>query len=112
MSKVFSNEAACSGKIESSALEMKIKILESKIRFQENLNMFSVKKNFTNYIKERLRVVWLKKVRLVLAWGKSSKFLLNFDKNCAAQNQIRTISCSEKEIIRNNWWKRNKYWTV
>ena len=33
-----------------------------------------------------------------MSMGKSSKFFLNLEKNCAVQNQIRTISCSEKEI--------------
>ena len=89
MSKVFSNEAACSGKIESSALEMKIKILESKIRFEENLNMFSVKKNFTNYIKERLRVVWLKKGATGIGMGKIVKVSLKFWKKlcCSKSNK-------------------------
>ena len=29
---------------------------------------------------------------------KLSKFSLNLEKNCAVQNQIRTISCSEKGL--------------
>ena len=29
---------------------------------------------------------------------KSSKFLLSFEKNHAVKNQIRTISCSEKQV--------------
>ena len=45
-SKKFSKEAARSKKIESSALETKLKILESK--------MLTVKKNLTNYMKEKL----------------------------------------------------------
>ena len=30
---------------------------------------------------------------------KSSKFFLNLEKYCAVQNQLRSMSCSEKEIF-------------
>ena len=55
--KNFSKEAAHSKKIESSTLETKLKMLESKTRYRITvMNIFTVKKNMTNYIKEKITV--------------------------------------------------------
>ena len=55
-SKNFSKEAARSKKIESSAVKTKLKILP-KFVIETILNIFTVKKNLTNYIKEKLTVL-------------------------------------------------------
>ena len=65
----------CSNKIESSALETKLNILESKIRYRES--------DWCEY------------------GEKLPKFFLNLEKNRAVQNQIRTIFYSEKELMKN-----------
>ena len=56
--KNFSKEAARSKKTESSTLETKLKILESKTRYRITvMNIFAVKKNMTNYIEEKITVL-------------------------------------------------------
>ena len=98
-SKKFSKEAARSKKIESSALETKLKILESKIRDRDDPEYVHCKEELDKLYEGKINGAI---IRSRCDWyehgEKSSKFFLNLEKNCAVQNQIRTISCSEKEI--------------
>ena len=94
-SKNISEEAVCSKKIESSALETKLKTLESKIRYRDNPEYIHCKEELDKLYQGKL-------IRSRCDWyehgEKSSKFFLNLEKNRAIQNQVRTISCSDKEI--------------
>ena len=98
-SKKFSKEAARSKKIESSALETKLKILESKIRDRDDPEYVHCKEELDKLYEGKINGAI---IRSRCDWyehgEKSSKFFLNLEKNRAVQNQIRTISCNEKEI--------------
>ena len=98
-SKKSSKEAACSKKIESSALEAKLKKLESKIRDRDDSEYVHCKEELDKLYDGKINGAI---IRSSCDWyehgQKSSKFFLNLEKNRAVQNQIKTISCSEKEI--------------
>ena len=98
-SKTFSKEAARSKKIESPALETKLKILESKVRYRDDPEYIHCKEELDKLYQGKINGAI---IRSRCDWyehgEKSSKFFLNLEKNRAVQNQIRTISCSEKEI--------------
>ena len=96
-SKKFSKEAARSKKIESSTLETKLKILESKIRYRDDPEYIHCKEELDKFYQGKInsaiirsRCDWYEHVE------KSPK--KNLEKKHAVQKQIRTISCSEKEI--------------
>ena len=98
-SKNFSKEAARSMKIESPALETKLKILESKIRDREDPEYVHCKEELYKLYEGKINGAMIRSRCDQHEHGeKSSKFFLNLEKNCAVQNQIRTISCSQKEI--------------
>ena len=106
-SKKFSKEAARSKKIESSALETKLRILEPKIRDRGDPEYVHCKKELDKLYEGKINGAI---IRSRCDWHehreKSSKFFLNLEKNRAVQNQIRTISCNEKETTDA---KKNKY---
>ena len=99
ISKNSSKETARSNKIESSVLETKLKTLESKIRFRDDPEYIHCKEELEKLYQEKTNSAI---IRSRCDWYeheiKSSKFFLNLEKICAAQNQIRTISCSEKKM--------------
>ena len=98
-SKKFSKEAARSKKIESSTLEMKLKILRSQICHRDNPEYIHCKEELEKLCQGKINGAI---IRSRCNWyehrEKLSKFFLDLEKNCAVQNQLRTISCSEKEI--------------
>ena len=98
-SKTFCQEAACSNKIKSSGLETKLKVLASKIRFRDDPQYIHCKEELEKLYQEKINGAT---IRSSCKWyeprEKSSKFFINLEKNCAVQNQIRTTSCSHKEI--------------
>ena len=102
MSKFFSKEAACSNKIESSASETKLNILESKICFREDLEYIQYKEKLDKLYQEKINSAIIRSRCDWYKFGeKLSKFFLNLEKNRAVQNQIRTILYSEKELMKN-----------
>ena len=76
-----------------------MKILESKIRDRDDPEYVHCKEELDKLYEGKINGAI---IRSRCDWyehaEKSSKFFLNLEKNCAVQNQIRTISCSEKEI--------------
>ena len=98
-SKKFSKEAACSKKTESSALEMKLRILGSKIRYRNDAEYVHCKEELDKLYEGKINGAL---IRSRCVWhehgDKSSKYFLNLEKNRAVQNQIRTMQWE-----RNNW---------
>ena len=98
-SKNFFKEAGRSKKIESSALETKLKILESKIRYSNDPEHIHCKEEPEKLHQEKIDGAIIRsRCYLYEHWKKSPKFFLNLEENYAVQNQIRTIPCCEKEI--------------
>ena len=97
--KIFCKEAARSNKIESLALETKLKILESKIRYKDDSKYINCKEELDKLYQGKINGATIRNRCDWYEHGeKSSKFFLNLQKNCTVQNQITNISCSEKEI--------------
>ena len=104
LSKFFSKEAVCSNKIESSALETKLNILESKICFREDLEYFQCKEKLDKLYQEKINSAIIRSRCDWYEFGKKlSKFFLNLEKNRNKnhQNQIIAILYSEKELMKN-----------
>ena len=85
----FSKEAARSNKIESSALETKLKVLESKIRYRDDPKYIHCKEELYKLYHGKINGAI---IRSRCDWyehgERRSKFLLNLEKNCAIQNQV------------------------
>ena len=78
---------------------MKLRILGSKIRYRNDAEYVHCKEELDKLYEGKIDDAL---IRSRCVWhehgDKSSKYFLNLEKNRAVQNQIRTISCSEKEI--------------
>ena len=92
----------CSNKIESSALETKLNILESKIRYREDLEYIQCKEKLDRLYQEKINSAIIRSRSDWYEYRKKlPKFFLNLEKNRAVQNQIRTTFYSEKELMKN-----------
>ena len=80
-SKNFSEEAARSMKIESSALETKLKILESKIRYRDDPEYIHCKDELDKLYQGKINGAIIRsRCDWYEHWEKSSKFSLNLEK--------------------------------
>ena len=85
-------------KTESSVLQTRLKILESKICYRDDPEYI--------HCEEEVNKLYLGKINSAIIRSRcdwyehqeeSSKFFLNLEKSHAVQNQIRTVSCNEKK---------------
>ena len=86
---------------------MKLKILGSKIRYRDDPEYIHYEEELDKLYQGKINGAI---IRSRCDWyehgEKSSKLFFNLGKNRAVQNQVRTISCSEKEITDE---KKKKY---
>ena len=94
-SKKFSKEAARSKKIESSTLETKLKILESKIRYRNDPEHIHCKEELDKFYQGKINSAI---IRSRCDWYEHVEKSPKKKNHHAVQKQIRTISCRKNEI--------------